>query len=132
MVIDTSALLAVLFDEPERHHFNEIIALDPVRLLSAGSFLEASIVLEARYGPVGGSSLRLYCSTASIEIVAFDAEQAEIAAAAYRSYGKSRHPAGLHFGDCISYALAQARGEPLLFKGNDFTHTDIASVTHGV
>ncbi|MFP4562333.1 MAG: type II toxin-antitoxin system VapC family toxin [Spirochaetia bacterium] len=131
MVIDTSVLLAILCDEPERHHYTELIASYPVRLLSAGSYLEAGIVLQARYGNRGVMSLKLFCTTAGIEVVSFDAETAEIALEAYSSYGKGSHSAGLNFGDCISYASAKRRGEPLLFKGDDFTRTDILSVTHG-
>jgi ribonuclease VapC len=131
MVIDTSVLLAILCDEPERSHYTELIASYPVRLLSSGSYLEAGIVLQARYGNRGVVSLKLLCRTAEIEIIPFDAETAEIALEAFNSFGKGRHPAGLNFGDCISYALAKGRGEPLLFKGYDFSRTDISSVTHG-
>lgn len=131
MVIDTSVLLAVLFDEPERHHYTELIASYPVRRLSAGSYLEAGIVLQARYGDRGVMALKLFRTAAEIEVVPFDAETAEIALEAYSLYGKGRHPAGLNFGDCISYASAKHRGEPLLFTGDDFTRTDILSVTHG-
>mgnify|MGYP006289875855 FL=1 len=131
MVIDTSVLLAILCGEPERRHYTELIASYPVRLLSAGSYLEAGIVLQARYGHRGVMSLKLFCTAAEIETVPFDAETAEIALEAYVSYGKGRHPTGLNFGDCISFATAKGRGEPLLFKGDDFTRTDIASVTHG-
>jgi len=131
VVIDTSALCAVLLDEPERHHFNELIASRPVRLISTGTYLETAIVIQARFGEKGMVSLQLYLSSAGIEIPAFDIEQAEIAAGAYSSFGKGKHPAGLNFGDCMSYALAKQTGEPLLFKGDDFRKTDIPSVTHG-
>lgn len=131
MVIDTSALLAVLFNEPERHHYNELVAAAPVRLISAGTYLETGIVIQARYGKLGMLSLKLFLTSAEIEIMPLDKEQSDIAAVAYASFGKGLHPAGLNFGDCISYALAKKRGEPLLFKGNDFPKTDITSVTHG-
>ena len=125
MVIDTSALAAILFDEPERRSFNEKIEADPVRLLSAASFVEAALVIEARLGETGGRELDLFLHRAGIEVVAVDADQAESARRAFRRYGKGRHPAGLNFGDCFAYALAMARGEQLLFKGSDFTLTDV-------
>lgn len=131
MVIDSSAILSIFFNEPERRHFNELIASAPIRLMSTGSYLETSIVLIARYGLQGLSNLKLYCSTASIELVDFDNEQVNIAVNAYAKFGKGKHPAALNFGDCMSYALSKVRVEPLLFKGDDFTQTDIESVTHG-
>jgi len=130
MVIDTSALLTILLDEPERHHFNELIASDPVRLLSAGSYLETASVLQAKFGKAGMINLKLFLTAAGLLITEFSSRHADIASAAYLSYGKGRHPAGLNFGDCISYALAKDTGEPLLFKGDDFSKTDVASVTH--
>ncbi len=131
MVIDTSAILAILSDEPERHHFNELIALSPPALLSAATYLEVRIVTEARWGKAGILDLKLLVATTSMTIVPFDAEQAIIAADAYSKYGRGRHPAGLNFGDCFAYALAKKTGEALLFKGDDFVHTDIPSATHG-
>jgi ribonuclease VapC len=125
MVLDTSALAAILFDEPERRQFNEKIEADPRRLLSAATLVEITMVIEARSGEAGGRELDLLLHRARVEIVALDADQAEIARHAYRAYGKGRHPAGLNFGDCFSYALAKATGEPLLFKGDDFARTDI-------
>ena len=131
MVLDTSALLAILMDEPERHRFNRLIAADPRRLLSAPSFVETAIVIEARYGEPGGRELDLLLHRADMEIVPTDAEQAELARVAWRVYGKGRHAAGLNFGDCFSYALARASGEALLFKGEDFSHTDISAADPG-
>ncbi|MEB3185579.1 MAG: type II toxin-antitoxin system VapC family toxin [Cyanobacteriota bacterium] len=125
MVIDTSAVLAILQDEPERSAFNARIAAAETRLLSAATLAELSIVLEARFGADGQGDLDLFLSTAEIEIVAVDREQAELARSAFSSYGKGRHRAGLNFGDCFAYALARRAGFPLLFKGNDFTHTDL-------
>jgi len=125
MVIDTSALVAVLLDEPERRAFNERIAADGIRLLSAASFVESAIVIEVRFGPNGGRDLDLFVHKAGIDIVSVDADQAEIARQAFRRYGKGRHPAVLNSGDCFSYALARATGERLLFQGGDFSHTDI-------
>ena len=130
MVIDTSAVLAILCDEPERHHFNELIVSYPSRLISVGTYLESAIVTEARFGRSGVHSLKLFLSAAAVEFVSCDREQAEIAATAYSVYGKGRHKASLNFGDCFAYALSKQRGEPLLFKGDDFVHTDVISVTH--
>lgn len=125
MVIDSSAVLAILQDEPERSAFNALIAAADTRLLSAASLVELSIVLEARFGADGQGDLDLFLSTAEIEIVAVDREQAELARGAFSRYGKGRHRAGLNVGDCFAYALAKRAGSPLLFKGNDFTHTDL-------
>jgi ribonuclease VapC len=102
----------------------------PSRLISAGTYLETAIVAEARYGRNGFHHLKLFLTTASIETVAFDKEQAEIAADAFYRFGKGRHTAGLNYGDCFSYALAIQTDEPLLFKGDDFVHTDVSSATH--
>jgi ribonuclease VapC len=125
MVIDTSALIAILGDEPERAAFNRKLAEAPVRLASTGSYLESAIVVEARYGQEGLRDLNLLMSTAGIELVAFDAEQATLARQAYSTYGRGRHEASLNFGDCFAYALAKASGQPLLFKGDDFAKTDL-------
>src|SRR5712692_4057978 len=127
MVIDTSALIAILTDESEWRGFNERIEVDPKRRVSAATVLEASIVLETRSGEIAGRELDLLLHRAKIEVVPVDADQIEIARAAFRRYGKGRHPAGLNFGDCFSYALAKSVGEPLLFKGGDFAQTDLRS-----
>jgi ribonuclease VapC len=124
MVIDTSALLAILEDEPERRSFNECIQRDPKRFISAATLLEAGIVIEARRGEPGGRELDLL-HRSGFEVVAVDAGQVEIARAAFRAYGKGRHTAGLNFGDCFAYALARALDEPLLYKGSDFAKTDL-------
>ncbi len=125
MVIDSSALVAILLGEPEAEVFVPVIDEDPNRLVSAFSALEAGIVIEARKGESGGRELDLLLHRAGIEIVPLTAEQIEIARTAWRKYGKGRHPAGLNIGDCCSYALAKLAGEPLLFKGSDFSQTDI-------
>ena len=125
MIIDTSAIVAILNDEPERRAFNEAIEQSDICLLSAASFLEASIVMENNRGYEGLRDFDLWMATAGIELAPFDADQAQIARQAFRQYGKGRHPAALNFGDCFSYALAKATGFPLLFKGEDFTKTDI-------
>jgi ribonuclease VapC len=128
MVIDTSALVAVLNNEAEAEELEAAVEADPVRLLSTASYLETAIVIETRFGEPGGRELDLWLHRAAVDLVAVDADQAENARVAYRTYGKGRHRAGLNYGDCFSYALAKASNEPLLFKGNDFTHTDIAVV----
>jgi len=125
MVIDTSALLAILWNEAERRRFNEAIQADPRRLISAATVLEASLVVESRGGEPAGRELDLFLHRARFQVAPVDFEQVEIARAAFRQYGKGRHPAGLNFGDCFSYALAKAVGEPLLFKGSDFARTDL-------
>ena len=125
MIIDTSAIVAILNDEPERRAFNEAIERSDICLLSAASFLEASIVIENNRGYEGLRDFDLWMATAGIELAPVDADQAQIAREAFRQYGKGRHPAALNFGDCFSYALAKAAGFPLLFKGEDFTKTDI-------
>ena len=125
MVLDTSAAAAILFDEPDAAALEGKIADDPVRLTSAATFLEAAIVVEARLGDAGGREFDLWLHRAEIEIVAVDAEQADLARRAWRRFGRGRHPAGLNYGDCFSYALAATRDEPLLFKGDDFPKTDL-------
>ncbi len=128
MVIDTSALIAILLGEPEANVFSRILATDPKKLISVFSVLETSIVIEARKGESGGLELDLLLHRAQIEIVSMNPEQYELARSAWRIYGKGQHPASLNIGDCCSYALAKYSGEPLFFKGNDFSQTDIRSV----
>jgi ribonuclease VapC len=131
MVLDSSAVLAVLFNEPERRAFTLSIERDPRRLMSAGSVLESALVAEARRGEPAGRELDLLLHRADVQVVPVDADQVELARSAWRRFGKGRGPAGLNFGDCFAYALAVASGEPLLFKGEDFRHTDIAAVVAG-
>ena len=128
MVIDTSAILAVLQNEPERDALLHSIVEAPVLRMSAASYVEAGIVLESRFGSLGVHQLILLISQADIQIDYVDREQAEYALAAYRRYGKGRHAAGLNYGDCFSYALAAAKEEPLLYKGEDFSKTDIVTI----
>jgi len=125
MVIDTSAIAAILFDEPDAAALEGKIVDDPVRLMSAATFLEATIVIEARLGDPGGREFDLWLHRAEVEILPVDAEQAEKARRAWRRFRRGRHPAGLNYGDCFSYALAATHDEPLLFKGDDFTKTDV-------
>jgi ribonuclease VapC len=126
VVIDTSAFVAILTGEPEQRQFIEAIESAENRLVSAATFVETSLVLESRYGPEGLRDFDLFLAKAGAEIVAVDNDQGHIARRAFGRFGKGRHRAGLNYGDCFSYALASVRNEPLLFKGDDFGHTDIA------
>ena len=128
MVLDTSALVAVLLDEPERRRFIRLIDEADACRLSAATLVETSIVLEVRFGAEGARDLDLFLSRAGVETVSVDAEQAQLARHAFSRFGKGRHPAGLNFGDCFSYALATSLSEPLLFKGRDFALTDVSQV----
>jgi ribonuclease VapC len=125
MVIDTSALAAIFFHEPERDAFRNAIVAASSRLISAATVLEAGMVIEGRRGGGAGREFDLFVVRAQIQIVPIDAELADLARSAWRKYGKGRHPAGLNFGDCFSYALAKSSGEPLLAKGGDFAKTDV-------
>lgn len=126
MVIDTSAILAILFNEPDAELFIDLISKDSKRLMSAGTLLELMIVVEAKKGEAGARELDLFLHRSRIDIVPFDSEQAEIARCAWRKFGKSNHRASLNFGDCFAYALAKTSNEHLVFKGNDFTQTDLS------
>jgi ribonuclease VapC len=128
MVIDTSAMLAILLGESDAGRFAAAIAKDPRRLISAFSALETATVTEAKKGESGGREFDLLLHRAHIEIVPMDSAQAELARASWRTYGKGRHPAGLNIGDCCSYALSKYSGEPILFKGDDFSKTDLQVV----
>ena len=125
MIIDTSALMCILQAEPEARAIAHALAQDGTRQLSAGNFLEAGMLVQARYGDEGSRDLDLLLAKLRIQIVAFTSTQAEIARRAFREFGKGRHPADLNFGDCIAYGLAKDTGEPLLFKGEDFRQTDV-------
>ena len=126
MVIDTSAIIAVLLDEANAAGIAQAIESGSPRLLSAANLVEASMVIESRKGEVGGRELDLLLYRAGIEVVAVDQDQAEVARLAWRQFGKGRHPAALNYGDCFAYALAKTRRLPLLFRGDDFAQTDIA------
>jgi ribonuclease VapC len=128
MVIDTSAIVAILFDEAGRHDFDRLIAEDDIRLISAVTRVEAAFVIEGRTRDIGRARLDRFFALNGIEIIPVTPEQAELAVETFRRYGKGRHSAALNIGDCFSYALAKATGEPLLFKGNDFSQTDIVPV----
>lgn len=125
MILDTSALLAILLREPEADDFIERILTSDDCLISAVSFVEASIVAESSGGDGGIRQLDAFLRTAGISIEPVSPEQAMAARQAYSDFGKGRHPAGLNLGDCFSYALAKISGDLLLFKGRDFGRTDI-------
>lgn len=126
MVIDTSAIAAILFDEPEAGLLERLIAADPIRLVSAVTRVEATCVIEGRKREVGRRALNDFFTLTKARVVAIDASQAELACEAFRRFGKGRHPARLNIGDCFAYALAKESSEPLLFKGGDFAATDVA------
>jgi len=129
MVVDTSALMAVLLGGPGAETFKRLLADDHKIMISAFNALESTIVIEAKKGEAGGRELDLLLHRVRIEIIPFTADQVELALTAWRQFGKGHHPAGLNIGDCCAYALAKFSGEPLLFKGNDFNQTDIRSLT---
>lgn len=126
MVIDSSALIAILSNESDAPALASAIALTVSCRMSAATLLETAIVIESRHGQIGGEKLDEFVQTAQISIEAVTPGQIDIAREAFRRYGKGHgHAAGLNFGDCFSYALAKDLGEPLLFKGDDFSKTDI-------
>ena len=127
MVIDTSAIVAILFEEDDQLRYAEAIEGASARLVSAVTRVELSFVVEGRKREAGRGRLERFFALTGAEIVAVTPQQASIAIEAFRTFGKGRHPAGLNIGDCFSYALASATGHPLLFKGNDFVQTDIRS-----
>jgi ribonuclease VapC len=129
MVIDTSAVMAILNLEPEAKEFADAICADSVRLMSMGTALELSIVVRARKKAAGIRELEFFLYKAKIELVNFDEDQLKMALDAFERYGKGRNPASLNFGDCFAYALSKTHGQPLLFKGDDFSKTDVAVVT---
>ncbi len=130
MVVDTSAILAVLFGEPESERIARSMASDPRRLASAFTVLEAAIVVEARKGESGGRELDLLMHRINLESVPLTSSHVEVAREAWRRFGKGRHAANLNIGDCCAYALSRVSGEPLLFKGDDFARTDVVRAEH--
>ena len=128
MVVDPSALIAVLQDEPDCDAIIERIEAAESVCMSVVSFVEASIVIHHRNRIDGLLDLDLLIAKAGIQLIACDTDQAFVARSAFRIYGKGQHPAKLDFGDCFSYALAKTLNEPLLFKGHDFSQTDIEIV----
>ncbi len=127
MIIDTSALLAILFAEDDAQRYADAIAAADVRLISAANYLEAGIVVDNQIGAAAGRQLDALISRAMIEVEAVTREHADIARQAYLDFGKGNHPAGLNFGDCFAYALSKSTSLPLLFKGEDFPETDVAT-----
>lgn len=128
MVIDTSAMMAILLDEPQAARMVAAMEVDRTRLVSAATVVEASLVLLGRFGDAGESQLDRLLRTIGAEVVPVGEEQVTLARDAALRFGRGRHAAGLNFGDCFSYALAVARGEPLLFVGDDFARTDVEAV----
>ena len=128
MVIDSSAVIAILRNESEAADFKNVILRADVRLMSAMTKLEAGMVAIGLRDAVAATELDQLLAELLISIVPFDDHQADIARDAFARYGKGRHPAGLNFGDCAAYALSRAEAEPLLFKGTDFGATDVAIV----
>jgi ribonuclease VapC len=125
MVVDTSALVAILWGEPDAERFARALGAAPVRLLSAVTRVELSCVIEGRKGETGRADVELLLRDGGFEVVSVTPQQAEIAVGAFRRFGRGRHRARLNIGDCFSYALAVASDQVLLFKGDDFGHTDI-------
>lgn len=128
MIIDTSAIIAILFNEPDAAVYANAIADAQSARISAANYVEAAVVIESQSHADGARQFDTFMRRAGILIEPVTEEQALLARQAYADFGKGRHPAGLNFGDCFSYSLAKAMREPLLFKGNDFSQTDIVSV----
>ncbi len=125
MIVDTSAVIAILFEENEAERCHQTIAQAPRSRMSVANFLEAAMVLEGRSGLAAGRVLDAYLQEAMIMLEPVTAEQAQAARRAWRRFGKGNHPAALNYGDCFAYALAEVTREPLLFKGEDFSLTDV-------
>jgi ribonuclease VapC len=125
VILDTSAIIAILQNEESAARLIAALEGADVRRMSAATLVEAGIILQARHGDHGERELDLFVQRAHVEIIAVSEEHAEYARSAYRRFGKTRHAAGLNFGDCFSYALARALDEPLLFVGDDFPRTDV-------
>jgi len=130
VIVDSSAIIAVLQKEPEAARLGKVMSLDPECLVSAANWLEAGMNLFMRFGHQGYYDLQLLVAKTPIEIVSVTPRQADLALRAFMKYGKGVHPARLTFGDCFAYALAKDSGEPLLFKGGDFTQTDVAAAAY--
>ncbi len=125
MIVDTSAIVAILRDEPEAAEMAHAIDRADSCSTSAVNYVEAAIVIDSGRSAIASRRFEDFFRDAEIVVEPVTAEQARIAREAYRDFGKGRHRAGLNFGDCFSYALAKVTREPLLFKGNDFRHTDV-------
>jgi len=127
MIVDSSAVLAILFNESDAEVYARALTQAESCRISAANFVEAAIVVEAQTKESGSRQFDAFFRRAGIAIEPVTEEQAHVARQAYTDFGKGRHPAGLNFGDCFAYALAKITGEPLLFKGNDFKKTDVTS-----
>jgi len=128
MVLDSSAVVGLLLDEPDADSLRLAIADADTRLISAATLVEASLVIESRLGDAGGRELDLLINRLGVVIVPVDADQVDEARRAWRRFGRGRHSAGLNYGDLFAYALARTTGQPLLFKGDDFARTDVGRV----
>ena len=127
MILDTSALIAVLYDEPEREHFAQLIHEAEICRVSVASFVELCMVVESQLNPEAARQVDMLFRRVGIVIEPVTVEHGYLARQAFLDFGKGRHKAGLNFGDCFAYALARATGESLLFKGNDFSRTDVVA-----
>ena len=127
MIVDASALIAVLRDEDDAERIIGALAASRETRMSAATWLETAIVVDANADPVLSGRFDDLIAATGIALEPVTADQVRVARQAYRDFGKGKHPAGLNFGDCFSYALARLTGEPLLFKGEDFALTDVAS-----
>ena len=125
MIVDTSAIVAILFNEPDAAVFAAAIAEADVRRMSAATYVEAAIVVEANTKAGGPAEFDAFVRRSGVSIEPVTEEQAYLARQAYTTYGRGRHAAGLNYGDCFPYALAKVTGESLLFKGSDFKKTDV-------
>jgi ribonuclease VapC len=127
VIIDTSAIIAILFAERDAAVYAKLISAAPHCRISAANFVEAAVVVESNIAGSGGREFDTFMRRARIAIEPVTEEQAQLARHAYAEFGKGRHPAGLNFGDCFAYALSKSSGEPLLYKGQDFSKTDVVS-----
>lgn len=130
MVIDSSAVVAILLQEPEARAIAEAVERDPNRFISAANWLESQIVLQGRLGPQGAAMVDALFRELRVEIVPLDIRHVHTALAAWQRYGKGRHPAALNLGDCCAYATAVLNNQLLLFKGGDFVRTDVGAVAY--
>jgi ribonuclease VapC len=128
VIVDTSVIIAILRDEPDAAEIREILGQPQICRMSAVNYVETGVVVDSNRNPVLSRRLDDLLRVVQIGIEPVTVEQARIAREAYRDFGKGRHRAGLNLGDCFAYALAKEKGETLLFKGDDFCHTDIQSV----
>jgi len=130
MIVDTSAIIAILRDEPDARDLASALQEADIRRISAATYVETAIVADSNRNALISSSLDSFLSRSLISIEPFTVEQARLAREAYRDFGKGRHRAGLNLGDCFAYALAKEKGEPLLFKGDDFRKTDVEAADY--